>query len=312
MSAPPLRLYTHPACLAHQPGIANPESPARLAAVIEAIGAAWPELSWHQAPPATRIQLLRVHHNDLLSLILDTPIPTGADPVLIDADTLLSAGSAQAALHAAGAGIAAVDALMAGDSRRAFCAVRPPGHHAGIDSAMGFCLFNNVAVAAAHALEKHGLTRVAIIDFDVHHGNGTQEIFDRDARVMYMSSHQSRLYPGTGFANQHGVGNVINRPLPPGTGSKGFREVWGDSLLPALTGFRPQMLFVSAGFDGHRHDPLAELDLEADDFRWLTAQLVGIADSQASGRVVSTLEGGYDLTALRDCSVAHVSALLSA
>ncbi|MGV8941626.1 MAG: histone deacetylase family protein [Lysobacter sp.] len=306
-----MRLYTHPACLAHQAGNANPESPARLAAVIEAIDAAWPELSWHQAPPATRSQLLRVHHNDLLSLVLDTPIPESAGPFMIDADTALSGGSADAALHAAGAGIAAVDALMVGHARRAFCAVRPPGHHAGTAVAMGFCLFNNVAVAAAHALEKHGLARVAIIDFDVHHGNGTQQIFDRDARVMYLSSHQAPLYPGTGAANEHGVGNMINRPLPPGTGSQGFRDVWGESLLPTLNGFRPQMVFVSAGFDGDRRDPLAALELEPDDFRWLTAKLVKIADTHASGRIMSTLEGGYDLTALRECSVAHVDALLS-
>lgn len=312
MSASRLRLYTHPTCLTHQPGIANPESPARLEVVIEAIGAAWPELSWHQAPPATRTQLLRVHHNDLLKLVLDTPIAAGSAPVAIDADTLLSAGSAEAALHAAGAGTAAVDALMTGHGRRAFCAVRPPGHHASADTPMGFCLFNNVAVAAAHALEKHGLARVAIVDFDVHHGNGTQAIFGSDARVMFLSSHQSPLYPGTGSANEHGVGNVINRPLPPGTGSLGFRDAWRDSLLPALNGFRPQMLFISAGFDGHRRDPLAGLELEADDFHWLTTELVEIADRQASGRIVSTLEGGYDLAALRECTIAHVGALLSA
>jgi acetoin utilization deacetylase AcuC-like enzyme len=312
VSASALRLYTHPACLTHQPGSGNPERPARLEAVIDAIAAIWPELAWHQAPPATRAQLLRVHHDDLLRLVLDTPIPAGAGPLAIDTDTLLGAGSAEAALHAAGAGVAAVDALMAGHARRAFCAVRPPGHHASVDRAMGFCLFNNVAVAAAHACEAHGLTRVAIIDFDVHHGNGTQAIFSSDARVMYLSSHQSPLFPGTGSANEHGIGNVINRPLPPGTGSRDFRAAWHDSLLPALNGFRPQMLFISAGFDGHRRDPLAGLELEADDFRWLTTELAGIADRHASGRIVSTLEGGYDLVALRECSVAHIDALLSA
>ncbi|HEU4774000.1 MAG TPA: histone deacetylase family protein [Lysobacter sp.] len=306
-----MRLYTHPACLTHQPGAGNPESPARLEAVIDAIAATWPGLAWHQAPRATRTQLLRVHHDDLLRLVLDTPIPAGTAPLAIDTDTLLSAGSAESALHAAGAGVAAVDALMAGHARRAFCAVRPPGHHASADRAMGFCLFNNVAVAAAHACEAHGLTRVAIIDFDVHHGNGTQAIFGSDARVMYLSSHQSPLFPGTGSANEHGIGNVINRPLPPDTGSRDFRAAWHDSLLPALNGFRPQMLFISAGFDGHRRDPLAGLELEADDFRWLTTELAGIADRHASGRIVSTLEGGYDLAALRECSVAHVDALLT-
>ncbi len=305
-----LRLYTHPACLAHQPGASHAERPARLQAVTEAIADAFPDLDWHQAPRASRTQLLRAHDDALLALVLDTEVQADADPLALDPDTALSAGSAEAALRAAGAGIAAVDAVMAGEARRAFCAVRPPGHHATGSVAMGFCLFNSIAVAAAHACDKHGLTRVAIVDFDVHHGNGTQAIFQADPRVMYLSSHQLPLYPDSGFADERGVGNVRNLPLPPGTGSDGFRAAWREQLLPALDGFRPQLLFVSAGFDAHRLDPLAQLELGADDYRWLTAELVAISNRHADGRMVSMLEGGYDLTALRESSVAHVGAML--
>jgi len=176
---------------------------------------------------------------------------------------------------------------------------------------MGFCLFNSVAVAALDALDAHGLARVAIIDFDVHHGNGTQAIFERDPRVLYLSSHQMPLYPDTGFADERGVGNILNAPLPPGAGSEAFRAAWETQLLPALNAFNPQLLLLSAGFDAHRRDPLAQLQLEADDYAWLTGQLVAIADRHAQGRIVSLLEGGYDLQALRECSVAHVGALMA-
>ncbi|MGY1425591.1 histone deacetylase family protein [Lysobacter sp. A289] len=305
-----MRLYTHQACLRHLPGADIPENPARLQAVIEAISGAWPGLPWHQAPAATRSQLLRVHHPGLLRQVLDTVVLPDAAPVALDQDTLLGAGSAQAALHAAGAGIAAVDALMSGQTSRAFCAVRPPGHHATDRVAMGFCLFNNVAVAAAHACEQYGLRRVAVIDFDVHHGNGTQAIFQADERVMYVSSHQSSLYPHTGLASERGIGNILNWPLPEAADGDVFRAAWREHLLPAVAGFRPQMVFISAGFDAHWRDPLAGLRLQADDFGWLTGQLREIADRHADGRLVSTLEGGYDLEALRQCSLAHVGALL--
>ena len=221
----------------------------------------------------------------------------------------MSDESAEAALRAAGAAVAAVDAVMAGDAKRAFCAVRPPGHHATHDTAMGFCLFNSVAIAAAHALEVHGLERVSIADFDVHHGNGTQDIFVADPRVQYLSSHQSPLYPGTGAASEHGVGNIHNLPLPPRAGSTAFRAAWSDVLLPAIDAFRPQLLFVSAGFDAHRLDPLAQIDAEAGDFGWLTSELRALAERHAEGRLVSLLEGGYSMQALRECSVAHVAAL---
>ena len=305
-----LHLYTHPACLDHRPGPTHAERPARLQAVTAAIDAAFPELRWRHAPRASRSQLLRVHDDALLGLVLDTDIGADDAPSALDPDTVLGFGSAEAALRAAGAGIAAVDAVMTGDAHRAFCAVRPPGHHATGSIAMGFCLFNNIAVAAAHACERHGLTRIAIVDFDVHHGNGTQAIFQSDPRVMYLSSHQSPLYPDSGRADERGVGNVLNLPLPPGTASADFRAAWRRQLLPALDGFRPQLLLISAGFDAHRLDPLAQVELDADDYRWLTSQLVAIADRHAGGRLVSMLEGGYDLTALRESSVAHVGALL--
>ena len=229
--------------------------------------------------------------------------------LMLDPDTVLSPGSAEAALRAAGAAIAAVDAVLGGDAQRAFCAVRPPGHHATRNTPMGFCLFNSIAAAALHALDAYGLERVAIVDFDVHHGNGTQAIFEADPRVLFVSSHQVPLYPDSGYADETGVGNIINAPLPPGAGGDAFRAAWSNMLLPALDRFRPQLLLVSAGFDAHRRDPLAQLELEADDYAWLTRELVAIADRHANGRIVSLLEGGYDLQALRECSVAHVAAL---
>ena len=303
-----MRLYTHPACLAHDPGAGHAERPERLSAVTDALRAAFPALPWHEAPAATRDQLRRVHDDALLALVLDTPAATR---IALDPDTVLGPGSAEAALRAAGAGVAAVDAVMAGEVDRAFCAVRPPGHHATGSVAMGFCLFNSIAVAAAHACGHHGLARVAVIDFDVHHGNGTQAIFDTDPRVMYLSSHQWPLYPDSGYASERGVGNVVNAPLPPGADGAAFRQAWTDILLPALERFRPQLLLVSAGFDAHRRDPLAQLQLEADDYRWLTAALATVAGRHAQGRVVSMLEGGYDLQALAECSVAHVDALMA-
>lgn len=303
-----VRLYTHPACLRHEPGPGHPEAPARLAAVLQALEAArLPGLDWHQAPLASRAQLARVHADNLLWSILDQPVQGHRR---LDADTVVSPDSAEAACRAAGAVCAAVAAVVAGEARRAFCAVRPPGHHATASTAMGFCLFNSVAVAAMEALEVHGLERVSIVDFDVHHGNGTQDIFAAEPRVQYLSSHQWPLYPGTGSAEEQGTGNLLNLPLAPGSGSGAFRDGWSNTLLPALRAFRPQLLLVSAGFDAHRLDPLAGLELEAGDFAWLTGELVAIADEHAGGRLVSALEGGYSLEALRVCSVAHVQALL--
>lgn len=301
-----MRIYTHDACLAHDTGSGHPERPQRLSAVIDALRSELPDLDWHSAPRAGRVELLRVHAPELLDMVLETR-PSGIQA--LDPDTMLSPDSPEAALRAAGAVIAAVDAAMNGSAARAFCAVRPPGHHATGTTAMGFCLFNNVAVAAAHAIERHGLERVAIVDFDVHHGNGTQDIFEHDPRVLYLSSHQSPLYPGTGDARERGAGNLRNAPLAAGTGAQGFRNAWHTVLLPAIDDFRPQLVLVSAGFDAHWRDPLAQLQLEAADLAWLTGELARLADRHAAGRMVSTLEGGYDLQALAECSVAHVIAM---
>ncbi|MPS36226.1 MAG: histone deacetylase family protein [Stenotrophomonas sp.] len=302
-------VFTHTACLGHDPGPDHPESPERLRAVLDALRQAFPEqLDWRQAPPAKLGELARVHTRELIDDILQAQT---APLRRIDLDTFTSPGSASAALHAAGAGVAAVDAVMRGPGRRAFCAVRPPGHHATADTAMGFCLFNNIAVAAAYARDVHGLERVAIVDFDVHHGNGTQAIFETDPRVAYYSSHESGLFPYSGNMRERGVGNVCNILLPPGSGGFRFRNTWADELLPLVDAFRPQLLFVSAGFDAHLHDPQADLMVETEDFGWLTAELAALADRHADGRLVSMLEGGYDLQALAECSVAHVGALLA-
>jgi acetoin utilization deacetylase AcuC-like enzyme len=301
-------IYTHPAALAHDTGPGHAERPERLAAVTAALRDAFGDaLDWREPPRASREQLLRVHTPGLLQQVLDT---APAQRIALDPDTVLSPHSAEAALRAAGAAVGAVDDVLGGTVSRVFCAMRPPGHHATADTAMGFCLFNNVAVAAAHALAHHGLARVAIADFDVHHGNGTQAIFERDPRVLYLSSHQSPLYPGTGHAGEHGAGNILNAPLPPQAGSTEFRGVWRERLLPALATFAPQLLLVSAGFDAHWRDPLAQLQLHADDYAWLTQELVALAGRHAQGRMVSLLEGGYDLQALGECSVAHVGAML--
>jgi acetoin utilization deacetylase AcuC-like enzyme len=304
-----LQLFTHSICLQHDPGAGHPESPARLRAVLEALDQdRFAGIDRIEAPRATREQLLRVHTPEHVERIL--AITPQADTVRLDEDTLMSPASAEAGLRAAGALVAAVDAVLAGHGTRAFCAVRPPGHHATPDTAMGFCLFNNVAVGAAHALAAHGLKRVAIADFDVHHGNGTQDIFQREPRVLFISSHQQPLYPGTGSADEQGTGNIVNAPMAPGEGSYEFRALWNDALLPRLHAFKPQLVLVSAGFDAHQRDPLANLELQAEDYAWITERLVDLARAHAGGRLVSTLEGGYDLAALAASASAHVSALL--
>lgn len=305
-----LRLYTHPACLRHDNGPVHPEAGARLAAVLRALDHdRYATLDRVEAPRAGREQLLRVHTADHVARML-AAVPEG-EARRLDEDTVLSPGSAEAALRAAGATVAAVDAVLdGGHVRRAFCAVRPPGHHATRESAMGFCLFNNVAVAAAHALAVHGLKRVAIADFDVHHGNGTQDIFWREPRVLFASSHEMPLYPGSGRPDERGEGNILNRPLSAGDGPYLFRELWEGDLLPRLYAFKPQLVLVSAGFDAHRHDPLANLCLGSEDYAWITAKLVDLANQHADGRLVSTLEGGYDLAALAASTAAHVEALM--
>ncbi|MCD7098190.1 histone deacetylase family protein [Stenotrophomonas sp. MMGLT7] len=299
-------VFTHPDCLGHDPGPDHPESPERLRAVTEALHAAFDDLQWRQAPLAMLGELARVHEREQIDAVLEARFEGHR---MLDVDTVMSPGSATAALRAAGAGVAAVDALMLGEDSTAFCAVRPPGHHATGQASMGFCLFNNIAVAAAYACDKYGLERVAIVDFDVHHGNGTQAIFEREPRVQYFSSHESGLYPYSGGVHERGIGNIHNVLLPPGSGGFRFRNTWADQMLPVVDAFKPQLLMVSAGFDAHMRDPQADLMLDTEDFGWITAELRLIAERHAGGRVLSMLEGGYDLQALRECSVAHVDAL---
>ena len=231
--------------------------------------------------------------------------------VRVDADTSMSPGSFEAATRAVGAAVRAVDEVMEGKAANAFCAVRPPGHHAETDRPMGFCLFNSVAIAARHAQKQHGATRVAIVDFDVHHGNGSQEIFWRDPTVMYCSTHEMPLFPGTGAASERGEHNtIVNAPLRAGDGGEKFREAFTSVILPRLDGFKPDLLILSAGFDAHTRDPLANLNLVEDDFAWVTARLMGVADKYCNGRVVSVLEGGYDLQGLAQSVSAHVTTLM--
>lgn len=304
-----LRLYSHPACLLHDPGPGHAEQPARLRAVLRALDHdRYRAIDHVEAPRATREQLLRVHDAHHVERILGNAPASGT--FRLDEDTLMSPGSAEAALRAAGAVVAAVDAVLSGTARRAFCAVRPPGHHATGSRAMGFCLFNNVAVAAAHALAAHGLKRVAIADFDVHHGNGTQAIFEREPRVLFVSSHQSPLYPDSGGEDECGVGNIVNGTMSPGAGSHEFRELWDGALLPRLHAFKPELVLVSAGFDAHRSDPLADIRLGHADYAWITERLLRLADRHAGGRLVSSLEGGYDLVALAASARAHVEVLM--
>ena len=304
-------LYTHPACLDHDPGRHHPESPARLRAVLAALDdPEFARLERCEAPEAAREDLLRVHPRRHVEGILAAVPKTGH--VGIDADTVLSPASGEAALRAAGAVAAAVDAVVAKKANNAFCAVRPPGHHAEPQRAMGFCLFNNAAIGALRAREAHGLARVAVVDFDVHHGNGTQAAFEVDGSLFYASTHQYPLYPGTGAASETGVGNIVNVPLRPMAGSTQFRLGMTQRILPALDAFRPELVIVSAGFDAHRSDPLAQLMLEEADYTWVTEKLLEIADRHAAGRLVATLEGGYDLSALAASAATHVRVLMSA
>ena len=304
-------LYTHPACLQHDPGPHHPESPARLRAVLGALeGREFSGLERREAPEATLDDLLRVHTRRHVERTLAAVPKSGYAG--IDADTILSPASGKAALCAAGAVAAAVDAVIAKEADNAFCAVRPPGHHAEPERAMGFCLFNNAAIGALRAREVHGLDRVAVIDFDVHHGNGTQAAFESDESLFYASTHQSPLYPGTGAARETGVGNIVNVPLPPMAGADQFRLGVAQRILPALDAFRPELMLISAGFDGHKDDPLAQLTLEEGDYVWVTEKLLECASRHAAGRLVATLEGGYDLPALGASVAAHIRVLMSA
>jgi len=298
----------HDDCFHHDPGPKHPESPKRVSAVLSGLEGL-KGLQKLPAPLATIEQILRVHPSEFWAGITSREPSEGI--VMIDPDTFLSNGSIGAALRASGALCFAIDQILDGKALRAFCAVRPPGHHSAAETAMGFCLLNHVAIGALHALANPAVKRVAIIDFDVHHGNGTQAIFAENPDVLYVSSHQLPLYPGTGKTEETGCGNILNLPLAAGDGSKSFRKAWGKVGLPAVHGFEPDLILISAGFDAHQRDPLAHIELEDADYHWITGQICDLATDSCQGRVASILEGGYDLQALATASRAHVEALCS-
>lgn len=307
----PTLLISHPSFFEHDTGPYHPERPDRLGAILAALDdVEFAGLLRAGAPTASMEELTRVHPQEYVEAILGIR-PGPGEYVQVDADTVMSQGSAEAAQRAAGAVVAGVEAVMEGTAQTAFAAVRPPGHHATPNIPGGFCLFNNVAVGARHAQHKYGVERVAILDFDVHHGQGTQTVVERNPTLFYGSTHQYPLYPGTGFARETGIAdNVVNVPLRAGADGREFRAAWGERILPVLEGFAPELVLVSAGFDAHAADPLAQLEVETEDFAWLTEELLAIADRHAAGRLVSVLEGGYDLEALAQSVAGHVRALM--
>ena len=300
-------ILTHPDCALHEMGAHHPESPARLHAVMAALddGRVLGHLREEEAPRASVEQLARVHHDVHIDFVHESA--PERDYAFLDPDTSLNPKSLSASLRAAGAVARAADIVMEGSHTRSFCAERPPGQHATPSRAMGFCVFNNVAVGAAQALERHGLERIAILDFDVHHGNGTEDMFHDDPRVLFCSTFQHPYYPycGADSGNDH----VINVPLPAMTGSEGFRAAVERHWMPALERFEPQLVFISAGFDAHREDPLAYLQLEDEDYGWVTRRIVEVAERHAGGRIVSTLEGGYNTASLARSALQHVRML---
>ena len=301
-----LPLYTHPAMFDHQPGDRHVERPERLRAVLDALGDASDlDLERLEAPLVDMADLALVHPQTFIDAVIAASPTEGR--VKLDPDTVLSPGSLVAARRAAGAVVEAVRSVARGETTRAFCAIRPPGHHAEPDQAMGFCIFSNVAVAA-RAAQNAGLARVAVVDFDVHHGNGTQAAFETDPTLFYASIHQWPLYPGTGAATERGVGNVVNAPVPPMAPREAWRAAF-DRLMPAMDAFAPDLILISAGFDAHARDPLAEQALEAEDYAWATAAIAEVARARSKGRIVSSLEGGYDLEGLGQSALAHVRAL---
>lgn len=304
-------LYQPAACLNHDTGEDHPEHPMRHRAIQSVLeNERFSDLIRATAKKADREQLARVHTAEHIDHILNCAPANGI--AYLDADTVVSPGSVDAALYAAGAACEAVDDVIHGVARNAFCAIRPPGHHAEANQAMGFCLFNNAAIAAAQARHVHGLTRVAIADFDVHHGNGTQSFCENDPHLFYASSHQYPCWPDTGLESETGIdGNVVNATLAPGSGSEAFRAAWTNLILPKLEAFRPELLIISAGFDAHSSDPQAHLRLLTADFAWITQELVKVANSTCQGKIVSVLEGGYDLHALAASVGVHVHVLMT-
>jgi acetoin utilization deacetylase AcuC-like enzyme len=302
-------LITHADCLTHVTPGGHPERVERLDSILRALEPL--DVQKVTAPMAAEDDVLRIHPASYLAdLRRAVPIDGYTQ---IDGDTFMSPGSLDAAFRAAGAAVRGVDMVLTGEVRNAFAAVRPPGHHAETDTAMGFCFFGNAALAAKHALDHHGLSRVAVVDFDVHHGNGTQDLLWDEPRALFISSHQMPLWPGSGRADETGAhDNVVNIPLSPGTEGAEMKAAWTRKAFPRLRAFMPELIVISAGFDAHTHDPLAELNWRTEDFAWITAEICKIVDSVCGGRIVSTLEGGYDLNALSDACKAHVEELIRA
>ncbi|RTL85382.1 MAG: histone deacetylase family protein [Hyphomicrobiales bacterium] len=311
-AAPGTLFVSHPAALAHDPGPGWPDSPERLRAVFSALdGPRFADLLRMEAPSAAHEAVLRVHAPAHLARLEALAPKKGR--AQLGADVVMSAGSYEAALRAAGGAVAAVDAVMRAEARNAFAATRPPGHHARADAPMGFCFFNNAAIAARHAIDAHRAERVAIVDFDVHHGNGVQEIFWNEQKVLYCSTHQSPLYPGTGAVTETGAhDNIVNAPLARGDGGAAFRDALKTRILPRLDAFAPDMIVFCAGFDAHLHDPLGGLRLIEEDFRDVTLRAMEIAARRCRGRIVSLLEGGYAPKDLAASAAAHVGALMDA
>ena len=302
-------LYTHPACLEHETGGGHPESAERLKALLSRLSE--PEfdaLEWRAAPRVERGQLSRVHDIPYISKVFATA--PKVNEAYISPDTVMSPGSLGAATRAAGAVCAAVDAVVSGEALNAFCAVRPPGHHAATANTMGFCIFNNIAVGVAQARHIHGLKRMAVVDFDVHHGNGTEVIFRNDPNIMVASIHQSLIFPNSGASCDTGASNLVNVPLARNTSAKDFRQAFENEIVTRVMEFEPDMLFVSAGFDAHVSDPLGDQQLTTDDFGWLTEHLMAIAERHCGGKMVSALEGGYDPAAVAQAGASHIAALM--
>jgi acetoin utilization deacetylase AcuC-like enzyme len=303
-------LYSHPVCLEHETGAGHPESSERLRALLDRLGEpAFEALERRTAPRAEWGQISRIHEPTYMSRVFAT-VPREGE-AWISPDVIVSPASGEACLRAAGAVCAAVDAVATGEARNAFCAVRPPGHHAAAGSSMGFCIFNNVAVGVAHARVVHGFERIAVVDFDVHHGNGTQAIFRHDPATFFASIHQSMIFPNSGASGDVGVGNMVNVPLVRDTSAAAFQEAFEDKILPAMRAFRPEFVFVSAGFDAHVRDPLGDLRLMTADFSRLTGALMAVAEACCGGRLVSVLEGGYNPEALADACAVHVQTLMT-
>ena len=308
-----IRVYSHSACLSKENGDGHPERKERLESIMVSLRSLDTlNIDFKEAPLAEYKDINRVHPQSYLDEIFEMIPDEGLVGVEKEpyADTLLCQNSKEAILRACGAGIGASLDLMSGNFKRLFCAIRPPGHHAEKNKAMGFCIYNNVAIAARYAQQRYGLQRILIVDFDVHHGNGTQAVFESDPSLFFGSSHQMPAFPGTGHETETGVGNIVNVPLAPGSGSEEFRRAYSDKILPALRAFEPDFIMISAGFDADARDPLAQLRVKTPDFAWVTAEILKVADEFCSGKAVSTLEGGYDLDALAAGVAVHMRELM--